>query len=194
MAKPRRSNILSFKDGATFRAWLAKHGARVDEIWIRFFKKASGRATITYHEALDEALCFGWIDGLVNSYDTISWIHRFTPRRPKSGWSKLNRKRVARLIREKRMRPSGLREVQSAKRDGRWKEAYDSPAHAKPPPDFLRALAKNKKARVHFETLNRANRYAIFYRLQTAKKPETRAKRLASIVEMLAKGRKIHEG
>lgn len=172
--------------------WLAVNHGKCDGIWLRLFKKDSGRATVTYAEALDQALCFGWIDGQVKSLDELSWIQKFTPRRARSGWSKRNTEHVERLTKAGLMMPAGLLAVEAAKADGRWKSAYESPKNAKPPEDFLRALGKNRKAKVFFETLNRANVYAIVYRLQTAKKPETRARRMEIILAMLAKGGKFH--
>ena len=188
-------NILKrhgFKTAAEFRAWLVANHDKCDGIWLRFFKKDSGKATVTYAEALDQALCFGWIDGQAKSLDALSWIQKFTPRRARSGWSKRNTEHVARLIRAGMMAPAGLLAVEAAKADGRWHTAYDSPRNAKPPEDFLAALRKNKKAKLFFETLNRANVYAIVYRLQTAKKPETRARRMENILAMLGRGEKFH--
>jgi uncharacterized protein YdeI (YjbR/CyaY-like superfamily) len=183
---------LGFKTAAAFRAWLATNHDQCEGIWLRLFKKDSGRAAVTYAEALDEALCFGWIDGQVKSLDELSWIQRFTPRRARSGWSKLNTEHVERLTQAGLMRPAGLLAVAAAKADGRWHSAYDSPKNAKPPEDFLRALGKNKQAKAFFATLNRANVYAIVYRLQTAKKPETRARRMEMIFAMLGRGEKFH--
>ena len=147
---------------------------------------------MTHGQALDEALCFGWIDGQGKAYDDESWLLKFTPRSPRSVWSKRNRELVARLIREKRMQPAGLREVARAKKDGRWERAYDSPRNMEMPPDFLKELRKDKGAYAFFKTLNRANTYAIAWRLQTAKKPETREKRMKTLLATLAQGRKLH--
>lgn len=184
--------ILSFASPADFRKWLDKNHATPDGIWLRFFKKSSGRKSINHAEALDQALCFGWIDGQAKPGDERSWLQKFTPRRPKSGWSKLNTAHVERLTRVGRMTRAGLEAVAAAKADGRWQAAYDSPRNAAPPDDFLKALGKSKKAQAFFETLNRANVYAIVYRLQTAKKPETREKRITMILEMLNRGEKFH--
>ena len=159
---------------------------------MRFFKKASGEKCVSRAEALDHALCYGWIDGQAKPYDEHSWLQKFTPRRPRSGWSKLNIQHVARLTKAGAMRPAGLAAVAAAKADGRWEAAYDSPRNAQPPADFLKALAKNKKAKAFFETLNRANVYAIVYRLQTAKKPETRERRMKLILGMMREGKKFH--
>ena len=186
------NEILSFRTSAEFRKWLAANHRRSDGIWLRIFKKNSGEPTVTYAEALDEALCFGWIDGQKQSHDEASWRQRFTPRRPKSGWSKLNTQHAERLIEAGRMKAAGQAEIDTAKKDGRWTAAYDSPSQATFPEDFLAALRKNKKANSFFESLNKANRYAIAYRLQTAKKPETRQRRMEMILAMLARGEAFH--
>jgi uncharacterized protein YdeI (YjbR/CyaY-like superfamily) len=161
-------------------------------LWIRFFRKASATPSLTHAQALDEALCWGWIDGQARPYDRESWLQRFTPRRPRSGWSKRNRDHVARLEKEGRMRAPGRAEVEAAKADGRWERAYDSPRASRIPADFLRAVKTHEKAHAFFKTLNRANLYAIAYRLQTAKKPETRQRRFEEILGMMKKGKKFH--
>ena len=148
--------------------------------------------SVTYAEALDQALCFGWIDGQKLPLDEISWVQKFTPRRSKSGWSKRNITHVNRLIQAGQMTPAGLKQVEAAKADGRWAAAYDSPANATVPPEFMKELARNTKAKQFFSTLNRANLYAIAYRLQTAKRSETKIKRMKLIIEMLARGEKFH--
>ena len=183
--------ILSFPSSLGFRRWLQNH-RQSDGIWLRIYKKDSGVATVTYAEALDQALCFGWIDGQKKPYDKQSWLQKFTPRRPKSGWSKNNNQHAERLIQSRAMTSAGLKEVNAAKADGRWKAAYDSFSNARVPDDFLKALAKNKKAQAFFRTLNKTNLYSIAYRLQTAKKPETREKRMGAIVAQLARGEKFH--
>ncbi len=185
--------IISFKSPKEWANWLDKNHAKSSGIWLRLFKKGSGVATVTYAEALDEALCYGWIDGQLDKYDDKSWLRKFTPRRPKSVWSKRNIEHVNRLSDAGKMKPAGLKEVAAAKADGRWGRAYDSPGAMQVPGDFLKELSKNKKARAFFETLNKANTYAIAWRLQTAKKPETRAKRMQAILEMLKRGEKLHE-
>ena len=182
----------SFKTSKEWRSWLTKHHATPEGIWLRFFKKASGVKSITYAEALDEALCFGWIDGQLKKYDAESWLQKFTPRRKKSVWSKRNRDDVARLIEERRMTAAGLKEVEMAKADGRWEGAYDSPKNMQVPADFLRELKKDKKAFAFFQTLNKANTYAVAWRLQTASKPETREKRMQAILQMFGQGKKLH--
>lgn len=141
---------------------------------------------------MDQALCFGWIDSQKLAHDEQSWLQKFTRRRAKSGWSKVNTRHIERLIKSGQMTCSGHEAVEAAKADGRWQAAYDSPRNAAPPEDFLKALDKDKKAKAFFETLNRANIYAIVYRLQTAKKPESRQRRVKMILEMLARGEKIH--
>jgi uncharacterized protein YdeI (YjbR/CyaY-like superfamily) len=184
--------ILSFATAGEWRAWLAKNHASAKGIGLRIFKKNSGHKSVTYEEALDEALCYGWIDSQKQPYDNLSWIQKFTPRRERSIWSKRNKEHIARLIKERRMKPAGLKEVEAAKSDGRWDSAYDSPKNMEVPPDFLEALKKNKKAYAFFLTLNKANSFAIAWRLQTAKKPETREKRKKTILDMFAKGEKLH--
>ncbi|HXU45582.1 MAG TPA: YdeI/OmpD-associated family protein [Thermoanaerobaculia bacterium] len=184
--------ILDFETPRAWEAWLAKNFADSGGVWLRIHKKASETTSITYAEALDVALCYGWIDSQKRPGDAFSWLQRFGPRRAKSGWSRINTAHVERLIQAKKMKPPGLREVEAAKADGRWQQAYDSPGAAEIPADFLAALAKNKKAKAFFESLNKANTYAIAYRLQTAKKPETRERRLRTILEMMAKGEKYH--
>jgi uncharacterized protein YdeI (YjbR/CyaY-like superfamily) len=146
---------------------------------------------MTYAEALDEALCYGWIDGHIRKYDALSWIHRFTPRRHKSAWSKINQKHVARLTKAGKMRAAGRRVVDAAKSDGRWQKAYDSPRTARPPRAFLVALKKNPEANAFYKTLNKSNQYAVCYRLQTAKKAETVERLIEKYVSLFAQGKKI---
>jgi uncharacterized protein YdeI (YjbR/CyaY-like superfamily) len=181
-----------FATAADFERWLRRHHAKTTCIWVKYAKKKSGIASIDWNQAVDVALCWGWIDGQAKAVDATYAIQRFTPRGKRSKWSKLNRERVARLVREGRMQAAGLAEVERAKADGRWDAAYDSPANAKVPDDLAKSLAKSAKAKKFFESLNASNRYAILYRLQDAKKPETRARRLDKIVEMLKKGEKLH--
>lgn len=184
--------IQSFSSAEEFASWLAKHHTVSSGIWVQLFKTKSGAPTITYAQALDTALCYGWIDGQKKTYDTESWLQKFTPRRRKSLWSKRNREHVERLDRLGRMQAAGIKEVEAAKADGRWDQAYESSSQMKVPADFLNELAKDKKAQAFFKTLNKANIFAIVWRLQTAKKPETRNKRMKSILEMLKKGEKFH--
>jgi uncharacterized protein YdeI (YjbR/CyaY-like superfamily) len=186
------NEILSFRSPSEFRKWLAGNQRQSDGIWLRIFKKGSGEPTVTYSEALDEALCFGWIDGLKQSHDEVSWRQRFTPRRPKSGWSKINTRHAERLIKACRMKAAGQAQIEAAKKDGRWTAAYDSSSQATFPEDFLAAVRRNKKANVFFESLSKANRYAIAYRLQTAKRPETKQRRMEMILVMLDRGEAFH--
>lgn len=192
MNHPTDKPIRTFDSQDMFRQWLAAHHADTDGIWLRMYKKASGKQTVNYDQALDVALCYGWIDGQVRSYDAESYIQRFTPRRKRSSWSKQNIANVTRLIKEGKMRPSGLKEIDAAKADGRWDAAYDSPSTMVIPEDFLDELKKDPKAKAFFDSLSKANLYAIGYRLQTAKKPETRARWIRRILASLAEGKAFH--
>jgi uncharacterized protein YdeI (YjbR/CyaY-like superfamily) len=183
---------LHFKTSADFRHWLEKNHTEPDGIWLRIFKKDSQEKSLTYAEALDQALCYGWIDGQKKPCDELSWLQKFTPRRTKSGWSKINTQHVERLIKAGTMTAEGMAAVEAAKSDGRWEAAYRSSRSASPPQDCLRELSKNKKAAEFFKTLNRANVYAIVYRLETAKKPETREKRMQTILAMMEQGKAFH--
>ncbi len=183
---------LHFKSSADFGSWLEKNNAKSAGIWLRIFKKDSGEKSLSYAEALDQALCYGWIDGQAKPCDEGSWLRKFTPRRPKSGWSKVNTQHVERLTKAGVMTRAGLAAVKAAKADGRWKAAYDSPRNASPPEDFLKELAKNKNAKAFFESLNKANVYSIVYRLQTAKKPKTRERRMKMILAMMDQGKQFH--
>lgn len=182
----------SFVSASAWGKWLAANHGKSDGIWLRIFNKESGEKTVSYAEALDEALCYGWIDGQKKKFDSNSWIQKFTPRRLRSIWSKRNIEHIERLMNEKRMKAAGLKAFEDAKKDGRLAAAYDSPSNSTPPEDFLKLLEKNKKAKAFFDSLNKANKYAITWRLQTAKKPETREKRMTIIMEMLVKGEKFH--
>jgi uncharacterized protein YdeI (YjbR/CyaY-like superfamily) len=184
--------VLSFKTDKAFEKWLSKNYDREEGIWLKFFKKDSGIKTVNYAEALDVALCYGWIDGLVNKFDEQAYIQKFTPRRKRSMWSKRNIEHVGRLTEEGRMKAPGLAEVERAKADGRWQQAYDSPKNMTLPDDFLKQLKKNKKANAFYKTLSKANQYAIAWRLQTAKKAETKEKRMKQILEMLEREEKFH--
>ncbi len=184
--------IISFESAQEWEEWLAENHASSGGIWLCFFKKGSGREALTYAEALDVALCYGWIDGQAKKRDELSYLQKFTPRRPRSVWSKRNTEHIERLIEAGRMKPAGLKEVEKAKADGRWQRAYDSPGNMTIPQDFLEALSRNEKAKAFFETLNKTNTYAIAWRLQTAKRPETREKRMKAIIEMLERGEKFH--
>jgi len=184
--------VVAFASAQDVEQWLANNHASSDGIWVRFFKKGSGVPSASHDQVLDAALCFGWIDGQGKKFDNESWLQKFTPRRSKSIWSKRNTGHAKRLIRSGKMRPAGYRQIGLAKKDGRWKSAYDSPSKMTVPNDFLEALAKNKHAKAFFETLNKANVYAIAWRLQTAKRPETRIKRMKDILAMLTRGQKFH--
>jgi uncharacterized protein YdeI (YjbR/CyaY-like superfamily) len=185
--------IIAFPSAKEWERWLAKTHASSTGVWLRLFKKGSGVGSVTHAEALDAALCYGWIDGQLKKHDEKSWLRKFTPRRPKSFWSKRNRELVDQLAKARKMRPAGFKEVEAAKADGRWNNAYDSPSKMVVPQDFMKELSKNKNARIFFETLNKANTYAIAWRLQTAKKPETREKRMRAIIGMLARGKAFHD-
>jgi uncharacterized protein YdeI (YjbR/CyaY-like superfamily) len=184
--------IVVFDSPSAWERWLAKHHAESPGIWLRIYKKAAGQRSLTYAQALEGALCYGWIDSQKRPKDARSWLQRFGPRRPRSGWSRINTLAAERLIKAARMKPAGLREVAAAKKDGRWQRAYDSPRAATIPADFLEELSRDKQAQSFFEGLNRANIYAIAYRLQTARKPETRERRMRSLLAMLARGEKFH--
>jgi uncharacterized protein YdeI (YjbR/CyaY-like superfamily) len=184
--------VLSFPTSEEWREWLEHNNLTIKGVWVRIYKKGSGVVSVNYAEALDEALCYGWIDGQGRKYDEASYIQKFTPRRARSIWSKRNIEHVGRLIKEGKMRPSGLKEAEAAKADGRWEKAYDSPSNMEVPADFIRELSYNKNAVAFFGTLNKANLYAIAWRLQTAKKPETREKRMKDILNMLSRGEKFH--
>jgi len=173
-------------------AWLAKNHGSSAGIWIKYAKKDSGIESITRPQAVEAALVWGWIDGQAKPGDETSWLQRFTPRRPRSLWSKINCEKAEALIANGKMKAPGLAEVERAKADGRWDAAYDSPRNAAVPEDLARALAANARAAKFFETIDSANRYAILHRVHAAKKPETRAARIAKFVAMLAKHETIH--
>jgi uncharacterized protein YdeI (YjbR/CyaY-like superfamily) len=172
--------------------WLAKQHDKSTGVWLKLAKKDSGIPSITYEEALDVALCYGWIDGQKKGFDDQYWLQKFTPRGPKSIWSKINTEKAEKLIASGEMKPAGLKAIEAARQDGRWDAAYASQKNIKIPEDFQAALDQNKKAETFFETLNRVNRYAILFRIQTAKKAETRAKRIQQFVEMLERGEKLY--
>jgi uncharacterized protein YdeI (YjbR/CyaY-like superfamily) len=184
--------VLSFASKAEFEAWLEEHHANPAGIWVKFAKKGSGIPTVTNAEALDVALCFGWIDGQRKALDETHYLQRYTPRRARSKWSKINVAKVAALTERGEMRPSGVAEVERAKADGRWDAAYDSPSRIQVPPDLQAELDNDPAAKASFESLNATNRYAILYRLHDAKRPETRARRLADFVAKLKRGEKLY--
>lgn len=173
-------------------AWLEANHATAAEAWLRIAKKGSPIRSVSHVEALEAALCYGWIDAQKKAENEQAWLQRFTPRRAKSIWSKINREKAIVLIEAGRIKAAGLAKVERAKQDGRWHAAYDSPRGAEVPPDFQAALDKNAPARAFFLTLDRANRYAILFRIQTAKRAETRMRRIQEFVEMLAKHQKLH--
>ena len=184
--------IIFFESQDEWRSWLEKNHNVDRGVWLRFYKKGSGITSLNYAQALDEALCYGWIDGQSKTSDEKSYLQKFTQRRARSIWSKRNIEHIARLTEEGKMKPSGLKAAEAAKADGRWDMAYDSPGNMSIPEDFLLELSRDKKAFAFFETLNKANTYAISWRLQTAKKPETREKRMKIILGMLSRGEKFH--
>jgi uncharacterized protein YdeI (YjbR/CyaY-like superfamily) len=180
--------ILHFADQAALEAWLERQPSDHRGIWLKLAKKSSPIGSVTQSEAVEAGLCFGWIDGLLNPYDESFYLIRFTPRRPRSKWSQINVERAEALIEAGRMRPAGLAEVEAAKADGRWINAYPPHSRAEPPPDLQSALDSSPRAAAFFATLKGANRYGLIYRVLDAKKPETRAKRIAGYVAMLERG------
>lgn len=184
--------VLPFQTVDDWAAWLDKHHGAAVGIWLKIAKKATGIATVTYAEALPVALQYGWIDGQKRGFDDTWFLQRFTPRRPKSKWSQVNRTKVTELIEQGLMKPAGLQAVEAAKADGRWDAAYPSQSTATVPDDLQEALDANPKAREHFATLSSVNRYAILYRIHESKKPETRARNVEKFVAMLAEGKQIH--
>ena len=184
--------IVAFESAEAFEAWLGENHAVSPGVWLKLRKKAPGIVALDYAQALDVALCYGWIDGQKAGFDDQWWLQRFTPRKPNSKWSKNNRDKVAALIEQGRMRPPGQAEIDRAKADGRWEAAYDGAKTATVPEDLAAALAANPAAAKFFETLDGQNRYAILYRVQDAKRAETRARRIEKFVAMLAQGEKLH--
>jgi uncharacterized protein YdeI (YjbR/CyaY-like superfamily) len=182
--------ILNVADAAAWRAWLEQHREDQRGVWLAIAKK--GTAGLTRDEALEEALCYGWIDGQARRNDDATYLQRYTPRRPGSVWSKRNVAIVERLEREGRMHPAGRAEVERAKQDGRWDAAYAGSATIEVPADLEQALAAEPEAQAMFERLTRQNRYAVLYRIQTAKRPETRQRRIEQFVAMLARGETIY--
>jgi len=172
--------------------WLRKNHAQSSGVWLKLAKKASASQSVSYALALEIALCYGWIDGQKKPYDESFWLQKFTPRGAKSIWSKINKAKAGELIKSGRMKPAGLNAVERAKQDGRWDAAYDSPSASTVPADFQARLNKSAKAKAFFATLNSANRYAILFRIQTAKKAETRARKIEQFIEMLERKEKLH--
>ena len=185
------TDAVFFADEAAFEAWLDDNATTASHVWVRMAKKGTGVASIDWTTAVDVALCFGWIDGIARRVDDEWYVQRFTPRRPKSVWSKINRERIERLTTEGRMRPAGLAEVEKAKADGRWDAAYDGPATAVVPDDLAAALAARGLTDV-YAALDSRNRYAFLHRVQTAVRPDTRARRIEQLTDALAQGRTPH--
>ena len=184
--------IRLFRDQRHWESWLKSHHKKSNAIWLRLAKKGSGLKSVNYAEALEGALCYGWIDGQKKPEDDKTWLQRFVPRSDKSIWSKINREKAEALIKNGRMQAAGREAIERAMAQGRWHEAYDSPSRSSVPEDFQAALNLNPKARAFFEQLDRANRYAILFRIQTVKKAETRACKIREFVEMLSRHEKIH--
>jgi uncharacterized protein YdeI (YjbR/CyaY-like superfamily) len=184
--------IIAFASPAKWEEWLAEHHETSKGVWLKFAKKGSGETTVTYAEALDVALCHGWIDSQKGALDETFFLQRFTPRGPRSKWSKINVDKVKALTKAKRMRPAGLAEVEKARADGRWEAAYDGQRTITVPEDLQKELDANPKAAAFFVTLSSVNRYAILYRIQEAKKPETRARRIEKFLGMLERGETVH--
>lgn len=189
---PAQLPTLPFATAEAWDAWLAEHHADSDGVWVKIAKKGSGVPTVAYPEVLDVALSYGWIDGQRKALDATWFLQKFTPRRARSRWSKINRDKATALIESGRMKPAGLREVERAKGDGRWDAAYDSQRTIPVPDDLARELEADPDARAFFESLDSQNRYAILYRLQDAKRPETRARRLEQFVRLLKERRRLH--
>ena len=184
--------ILSFRTPKTWLGWLEKNHQSSTGVWLKISKKTSPVKSVSYAEALEAALCYGWIDAQKKGYDEVSWLQKFTPRGARSIWSRINREKVQALIDSGRMQPAGLQAVERAKANGQWEAAYDAQSSIEAPDDFQRELDNHPVAKKFFQGLNSINRYAILHRIQTAKKPETRAKRIRQFIEMLEKHQKIH--
>ncbi len=183
--------IVEAADQQTWRTWLEANHASPGGVWLKFAKKSSPTPTVSYGEAVEEALCFGWIDGQVRRFDEHFYLQRFTPRRAKSKWSQINREKVTRLVAEGRVKPAGLAQIEAAKGDGRWDAAYPAQSAAPVPEDLQQALDQKPEARAFFETLTGSTRYAFLYRLHNVVTPESRAKRIADYIELLSAGRTL---
>jgi uncharacterized protein YdeI (YjbR/CyaY-like superfamily) len=193
MGKAKRDlPVISFKSQQAWDAWLTSQPAQSKGLWLKLAKKSSGIVSVSRPEAIDTALCHGWIDGQLDSFDDDYWLTRFTPRQSTSKWSEKNRARALQLIESRRMQPAGLNEIERAKKDGRWNAAYAPQSTAQVPDDLRAALAKNKKAKSFFETLDSTNRYAILHRIHDAKKAETRMARIEKFLTMLIEGKTIY--
>ena len=192
VTSPDGKPVIAYVSPKELAIWLRKHHSEHQGVWIQFFKAASGYPSITYAQALDVALCYGWIDGPVRKGNEVCWIHKFTPRGKRSVWSQVNRQHIERLTREGLMQPSGLAAVELAKADGRWDAAYASSSTFKESPEFLAALAQSSEASRFYSTLTRANRYAFYYRLHNVKREETKRKKISEFIAMLERGETFH--
>jgi uncharacterized protein YdeI (YjbR/CyaY-like superfamily) len=188
----REEEIIEFASAAAFEEWLAAHHSTRPGIWLKLRKKDRGADGLDYAQALDAALCYGWIDGQKKAFDDDWWLQKFTPRGPRSIWSQINRDKVLALQAAGRLQPAGLAAIEAAQKNGRWEAAYESQRTAELPADFQAELDRRPQAKAFYATLNSANRYAIKFRLQNAKKPETRARRMQQFLEMLGKGEKLY--
>jgi uncharacterized protein YdeI (YjbR/CyaY-like superfamily) len=192
MAADRDPPSLELRDADAWQSWLDANHGTVDGVWLRIAKKGASRTTVRYPEVLDVALCYGWIDAQRRPLDDTFFLQRFTRRGPRSRWSQINRTKAEHLIAEGRMQPSGVQAIEAARADGRWDSAYEPQSRATVPPDFQRELDRNPEAKEFFETLKRQNRYAFLYRIQDAKRPETRARRIETFIEMLNERRTFY--
>lgn len=183
---------LLFENQQSWETWLEAHHTEAGGIWLKIAKKETGIPSVNYAEALESAICYGWIDGQKTSFDEQYWLQKFTPRRPRSSWSKVNREKAEALLASGRMRPAGIRQMELAKADGRWEAAYASQRNATIPDDLQAELERNPQAQAFFNTLDSRNRYAILYRIQTVKKAETRAAHIQKFITMLAQGQKVY--
>ena len=185
--------ILEFPDRAAWEAWLGENHDVAVGVWLKVAKKGAPRPTVTYAEALEDAIRYGWIDGQKRGFDEHFWLQRFTARSPRSKWSQINRQKASELIEQGRMQPAGLAQVQAAQRDGRWEQAYEPQGNATVPPDFQEALDRHPAAKAFFETLGGARRYAFLYRLHHVTKPQARAKRIENYIALLSAGKTLHD-
>lgn len=192
MKKANTLPIISFETQQDWERWLTEHHTETEGLWLKIAKKEAGISSVSYAEALESAICYGWIDGQKASFDDKYWLQKFTPRRAKSIWSKVNCSKALALIAEGRMQPAGIRQVELAQADGRWEVAYESQSKITIPDDFQRELDNNPKAQEFFTTLNSVNRYAILFRIQTAKRPGTRSARISTFIEMLSNNQKLY--
>lgn len=189
---PPELPVIEFATADDFEAWLSENYEDPGGLWIKLARKASGIPSVTYPEALDVALCYGWIDGLRRSFDENYYVQKFTPRRARSKWSKINREKVALLVEAGRMQPAGMAQIEAAKADGRWQDAYDSPSKMTVPDDLQARLDEHPEAATFFQGLDSRNRYAILYRIQDAKRPDTRARRIEQFFQMMVDGEKLY--